>query len=166
MFPDRSLLTAAKPTPPITSAFHPASVSKSPCRIRVTRTKQRNQGTSGLEEFHSRDSVAIGGINWHLLEGSLDGAEPGARGVDFVCARHSENANMEQWEQLQCRKEEATKGQDQPTSRRGIMSTVVPSAHRREPRKPIRERGTLKRCKSCKHAEARLLCLQVTSLVS
>jgi hypothetical protein len=65
----------------------------------VTQTEQSDQATSGLEEFHSRDSVAIGGINWHLLEGTLNLAEPGARGVDFVGARHGLNANMEQWEQ-------------------------------------------------------------------
>lgn len=96
MFPDRSLLTAAKPTPPITSTIQPNSVPSFACRVRVRQTEQSDQGTSGLEEFLRRDSVAIGGVNWHLLEGSLDGAEPGARGMNFVGARHGYNANMEQ----------------------------------------------------------------------
>jgi hypothetical protein len=92
MFPDRSLLTAAKPTPPITSVIHKELASRSPCRTRVTQTKERDQGSSGLEEFNSRDGVAIGGINWHLLKGPRDGGEPGARGVNLVGARHDEYA--------------------------------------------------------------------------
>lgn len=126
MFPDRSLLTAAKPTPPITSVIHTELASRSPCRVRVTQTKERDQGSSGLEELDSRDGIAIGGINWYLLKGPLDGGEPGARGVNLVGARHDKSAK-EQWElNVVQERREQQRGKPAHFLRRG-MSTAVPS---------------------------------------
>jgi hypothetical protein len=127
MFPDRSLLTAAKPTPPITSVIHTKLASRSPWRTRVTQTKERDQGSSGLKKLDRSDGIAIGGINWHLLKGPLDGGEPGARGVNLVGARHDESAK-EQWELnvVQERREQQRGRPAHYILRRG-MSTAVPS---------------------------------------
>lgn len=43
----------------------------------VLLTKKAHQGLGGLEELSGRDGVVIGGVNWDVREGLLDGVEPG-----------------------------------------------------------------------------------------